>query len=211
MKKVSSILKKSDKEVMKIVRQLQVAYKLKRTLRYATKRDLNQHNESVAEHVFALFFLAQYFVAHEDLSSKFNTEKLHQILLFHDFGEITHGDVPTHWKTKNHEERERIAAKMIFANFPSPLYKNGYRSWNDYESQKSREACFAYALDKVEPLFELMNPINARSMKRLRFTLEDHLAKKIPATKDFPVMRKFVDVVTREMVKNDIFWQNDKR
>jgi len=50
------------------------------TKRYATKRDFDTHSESVAEHVFALFFLAQYFLPLEDTRHVLNVEKLYKIL-----------------------------------------------------------------------------------------------------------------------------------
>ena len=203
------IVEQSDGEIMDIIRQLQVAYKLKRTLRYATKRDFDVHSESVAEHVFALFFLAQYFLPFEDTQHVLNVEKLYKILLFHDFGEIEHGDIPYHLKTEEDERREREAAEGVFASLPLSMQKDAYESWKEYEQKKSPEARFANALDKTEPLFELLEPVNERSMKRLKFTYRDHISKKIPATEDFPVMRKFVDVASRDMLKRGIFWIPD--
>lgn len=167
------------------------------------------HSESVAEHVFALFFLAQYFLPLEDTRRVLNVEKLYKILLFHDFGEITNGDIPYHLKTEEDERREQKAAKAIFASLPAPMRRDAYESWKEYEQKKSPEARFANALDKTEPLFELLEPINEHSIKRLKFTYLDHISKKIPATEDFPIMRKFVDVASRDMLKRDIFWTPD--
>ena len=101
--------------------------------------------------------------------------------------------------------RTAIAAKAIFASLPETLAEVGYAGWQDYESRPDRTMRYAYALDKIEPLFELLHPTNELSMKRLKFTLENHKGRKIKATEDFPVMRRFCDVVTTDMVSRDIF------
>lgn len=200
------IPEQTDEQIMAIIRQLQVACKLKRTLRYDTTRDFATHSESVAEHVFSLFFLAQYFLPLEDPNRTLNTERLHQILLFHDFGEITHGDIPYHQKTKEREERERKDAIAIFASFPQELARISNDSWSIYQTQASPEARFAYALDKVEPLFELLDPVNEKTLKRIKFSYQDSNGKKMRATGGFPIMRKFVEVAQRDMLKRDVFW-----
>ncbi len=202
------ILNKSDTEILAIARQLRVAYGLKRTLRYATKRDENEHSESVAEHVFALMFLAEFFLPLEEANESFDVRKLHQILLFHDFGEIKHGDLPYHWKTEEDKKKEIEAAVEIFQSLPASMREESFARWSEYEKRESDEARFAYALDKVEPLFELMDPVNEQSMKRLKFSYEDHIGVKRRATEAFPVMRKFVEVITHSMVNREVFWKN---
>lgn len=209
MKTDIPIIKQSDEQIMETIRQLQVAYGLKRTLRYATKRDLDVHSESVAEHIFALLFLSQYFLPLEDTKRVLNVEKLYRILLFHDFGEITHGDIPYHLKTEEDERREQEAAENLFTSLPLSMRKEAYESWRDYERKESPEARFANALDKTEPLFELLDPINEQSIKRLKFTYSDHLDKKLLATEEFPIMRKFIDVASRDMLKRGVFWVDE--
>ncbi len=198
--------KLSDKQILDIANKLHVAYKLKRTLRYSTKRNLKVHSESVAEHIFALFFLAEYFMQHEKIGPSLNIEKLHRMLLFHDFGEIKDGDIPYHLKTSDDEKRERLAAKEVFKSLPRPLQKISYDSWNEYESLSSPEARFAFAIDKIEPLFELHDPVNEKSMKQLKFTYDMNIVKKRKATEKFPVMRRFIEVLSNDMVKRHVFW-----
>lgn len=204
------IQEQSDEQIMKIVEQLRIAYQLKRTLRYSSTRDFNEHSESVAEHVFALFFLAEYFLPLEDPQGKLHVTKLYRMLLFHDFGEIAHGDVPYHWKTAAHQAQEHEDAKALFASLPVPLATTAEESWRMYEEQSSPEARFAYALDKIEPIFELLDPVNEKTLKRVKFTYQDHIERKLRATEDYPVMRKFIDVTTRDMVSRDVFWKEEK-
>lgn len=209
MEPTTPIPEQTDEQIMSIIRKLQVAYKLKRTLRYDTKRDFSAHSESVAEHVFSLFFLAQYFLPLEDPNRTLNVERLYQTMLFHDFGEIIHGDIPYNVKTKEHELQEQKDAEEIFASFPQPLAQNAYDSWFLYQEQKSPEARFANALDKVEPLFELLDSVNEKTLKRTRFTYQDSTGKKMRATEGFPIMRKFVEVAQRDMFKRGVFWVDE--
>ncbi len=199
----------TDEQIMDIVKRLRVGYELKRTMRCSTARDFTIHSESVAEHVFALFFLSEYFRPLEDPEKKFDVEKLCHILLFHDFGEIVHGDVPYHMKTDAHRTQEKEDAEAIFDMLPTSLGKIGREGVNMYETQDCPEARFAYALDKIEPIFELLDPVNELSMKRLKFTYRDHIERKSKATEGFPIMRRFLDVVTRDMVARDVFWKEE--
>jgi putative hydrolase of HD superfamily len=201
-----SILDQTDGQIMETVRQLRVAYQLKRTLRYSSVRDFSVHHESVAEHVFALFFLTHYFHPLEDPGGALDRLKVYAILLFHDFGEIVHGDIPYHLKTQTHEEQEAADAEEVFASLPVMIGGEALRSWKEYEERKTPEALFAYALDKIEPMFELCDPVNERSIKRLRVPYDFHIRKKTSATESFPIMRKFMEVMTRDMVKRGVFW-----
>ena len=197
----------TDEHVMAETRKLLVPYRLKRTLRYNATRDHSIHNESVAEHVFALTYLAQYFLPLEDPERFMDWERINRILLFHDFGEIIHGDVPYHLKTAEHEAREREAATQVFASLPKPLGCLGRESWSDYEQRGSPEARFAYALDKLEPVFELHDAVNERSLVRLKHTFEDHIGKKRRAMEHvFPIMWRFVEVLSADMLTRGIFW-----
>lgn len=204
---MKKVLDMSDEEILKEAHQLRVAFGLKRTIRYASKRDLAAHNESVAEHVFGLIFLAQYFLLHEPIGPTLDAGKLSRILLFHDFGEIKYGDAVTYHKTKEHEEREKEAAKEIFALLPPSLQRVGFDAWHEYEEHLSPEALFANALDKIEPLFELLDPVNEQSIKRLKVTLEMHLGNKVKAAKNYPIMMRFVDVLTKDMVERSVFYE----
>lgn len=201
---------RTDEEIMDTVRRLRIAYQLKRTLRYSTARDFDTHNESVAEHVFGMFFLAEYFLPLEDPEKKLNIEKLHRLILFHDFSEITHGDVPYHWKTDAHRAQEEEDAVAIFAELPPPLNMTAHDSWHAYEMRDCPEARFAYALDKIEPVFELLDPVNEQSMKRLKFTYQDHIERKRNAVEGFPVIGEFLEATTRDMVARDVFWKEEE-
>ncbi len=202
---MSNVLEYSDEQVMKVVRQLRLAYKLKRTPRYGGIRDPKVHSESVAEHKFALLFLSRYFVRTEVLPRGLDMEKVDNLILFHDFGEIPRGDKPYISKTRADEERERYDAERVFKSLPEELQELGFISWQAFETRDGLEALFVNALDKVEPCFELQGRTNEQTLMRLGYTYEKHIGKKLAATERFPVMRKFVEVTARKKLGRGVF------
>ncbi len=102
--------------------------------------------------------------------------------------------------------REKEAAIEIFASMPEPVATLGLECWREYEEHKTPEARFAFALDKIEPLFELFDPINERTLKHLKTTFELHVVHKSKAVKDYPVMKRFTDVISKDMLDRGVFW-----
>jgi putative hydrolases of HD superfamily len=204
---MSNILQLTDKEILEEVQQLLVGYKQKSVIRYAGKRDTNIHAESDAEHVFGLIYLAQYFLHHEPIGPSLDAYKVCQILLFHDFPEIKYVDVVTYAKTAFDVEREEGAALEVFTSLPPSLRSLSKVRWQEYESRETPEGKFCYALDKIEPLFELMDPVAARSIKDLKITYEMHTEHKFKAAKDYPVMMRLTEVISKDMLSRDIFWK----
>ena len=80
-------------------------------------------------------------------------------------------------------------------------------SWGAYERRESPEALFVYALDKIEPVFELFDPVNEQTPIRLKQTYESHMGKKLEATQNYPCMRKFVEVMSEDMLRRGVFWK----
>lgn len=201
----SDILAASEETLVRIAHDVRVGYALKRTMRYSSTRDVSTHSESVAEHVFALMHLANFFLPLEDTEHVIQKAHLFDILLYHDFSEILHGDTPYHIKTATHIAQEAEDAQKIFASLPSHIGSLGLACWEEYEKRTTPEARFAYALDKVEPLFELLDPVNEHSMKRLDFTYEQNIGVKHRATEHYPIMRAFVDAISNDMRTRDVF------
>lgn len=197
----------TDEEILQEANKLLVGYQQKRIIRYAGVRQEEVHAESDAEHVFALMYLAQYFLMHEPSAQSLDKQKVMEILLFHDFPEIKYGDVVTYAKTESDIEREMGAAKEVFASLPESLQHLSHDRWEEYEKHETPEGKFCYALDKIEPLFELMDSIAIQSIKRLKITREMHVGNKYKAAADFPLMLRFTDVITKDWDTRDVFWQ----
>jgi putative hydrolase of HD superfamily len=204
---MTDILTLTDEELLVEAKKLLVGYKQKSVIRYAGAREEGVHAESDAEHVFGLIYLAQYFLQHESTGPALDAYKVMQILLFHDFPEIKYGDVVTFDKTESDQKREFGAAAEVFNSLPEALATLGKERWSEYEEQKTPEGRFCFALDKIEPLFELMDPVAEKSMKRLKVTYEMHVAHKFFAAKEYPVLMRFVEVMSKDMLARDIFYK----
>jgi len=204
---MKDILTYTDEEILEEAHKLRVGYGLKRTIRYNSERQTGVHTESVAEHVFALIYLAHYFLQLEEKGKTLNAQKVYDIFLFHDFGEIKYGDIVSYFKTDEHRAQEEEAAKEIFASLPESLQKMGYDNWLEYEKHTTPEGKFCYALDKIEPLFELLDPVNEKSVRRLKTTYDLHVSYKFKATEEYPLMRRFNEVLSKDMKDRGVFWE----
>ncbi len=200
----------TEEEILKEAKRLRVGYRLKRTLRYNTERNHEEHSESVAEHIFALLYLAEYFLRNEEFAEPLDALKVHQLLLFHDFEEIKNGDVVSYYKAPDHAEQSRRAAEEVFSSLPSSLREPGLAAWREYDERRTPEARFCYALDKIEPLFELFDEVNERSMKRLKVTYAMHVSNKFHVVADYPLMKRFTEVLSEDERRRGIFYDNEK-
>lgn len=192
-------------EVLTIARQLRIAYQLKRTLRYGTKRDMSVHSKSVAEHIYGLMILAEYFHPLETAARPLDLLHIFRLILFHEFGEIPRGDVPLFQKTKRHTLEEQADARLVFRGLPKLMRQLGHPIWFEAWERESPTAHFVHALDKTEPVFEFFDPINERSVRRLGQTYEQTCEPKFAATDRFPVMRRFVEVLLLDMKNRGVF------
>jgi 5'-deoxynucleotidase YfbR-like HD superfamily hydrolase len=204
---MKEVIDYTDEEILEEANRLVVGYKQKQIIRYASKREVDAHAESDAEHVFGLIYLAQYFLMHEPGAQLLDPNKVNQVLLFHDFPEIKYGDVVTYAKTESDIEKENNAAKEVFESLPQSLQSVAHDRWEEYEEHTTPEGKFCYALDKIEPLFELMDPVAIQSIKRLKITREMHVGNKYKAAANFPLMLRFTDVITKDWDTRDVFWK----
>jgi 5'-deoxynucleotidase YfbR-like HD superfamily hydrolase len=200
-------LRQDDNEIIRLAHEIVEFYPIKRVMRYKGERDSSLHLESDGDHVAGLMHLAEYFLPLEDPEEKLDWLLVHSMLKYHDIGEIDAGDLPYHLKTKLDEANEKEAAKAVIKRHPVSMQNKMQYCWDEFHKMETRESRIANALDKIEPLFELLHPVNETSLKRLKMTVRQHVVKKVRATREFPVMRRFVIAVTRDMFRRDVFWK----
>lgn len=200
-----SLLDLSDASILDLAHKIRLGYQMKRTMRYKTVRDNSTHNESVAEHVFGLGYLAPYFLHYDDPDGKLDQVKIHGIIQFHDFGEIPKGDQLFCRKSQANERIEFEGAMSVFGALPEPLCSLGKSFWLEYRDRKTPEAKFVYALDKIEPAFELLDRVNEQSQKRNKVTYEDYV-RKYPAIEPYPHMYRFGMAIGMDMKNRGIFY-----
>ena len=103
--------------------------------------------ESVAEHSWRLAIMA---LLCADEFPKLDINKVIKMCLIHDFGEALTGDVPSFWKTDEHEEEERRAIESLLGRLPEQLRSELGALFAEMEAKETQEAKLYKALDNME-------------------------------------------------------------
>ena len=110
--------------------------------------------ENDAEHSWHLALMAIVLFEHADESV--DLLKVIKMVLIHDIVEIDAGDTFIYDTQKAHcnTEAERLAANRIFGLLPEPQAEELIAIWEEFEAGETREAQFARAMDRLEPLLQ---------------------------------------------------------
>lgn len=122
---------------------------LKRELRNSWLSDGRQ--ESVAEHSWRMVMMA--IVLAPQVNLKLDMEKVLKMAAVHDLAEIEAGDIPTIHQTddvvRQKASNEQAAIERIRTQF-GELSEEIAILWREFEDQKTAEARFVRAIDKLE-------------------------------------------------------------
>jgi len=121
--------------------------KLKQNTRHIWSE--NNRQESVAEHCWRLSVMAL-LIADEFPAVDIN--KVVKMCLIHDFGEALTGDIPSFYKTKQHEEAEDLAINDLLNRLPDDLSKEFSELFLEMSAMKTEEAKLFKALDNLEAI-----------------------------------------------------------
>lgn len=152
------MVKSNSADLEKIFDFLHSTANLKNTLRYSACPLVKK--ESVADHTWRLTLMT--FLLADELKLKINKEKAMKISLVHDLGEAIYGDVDyrliaTHKVSKKvKEEKEKKGMQEILKTLPKKTANEIYSLWKEYQDQKTEEAKFVKAVDKLEALAYLI-------------------------------------------------------
>lgn len=119
-----------------------------------TKLFNSDRNENDAEHSWHLAMMA--IVLAEHANEPVDILKVVKMVLIHDIVEIDAGDTFIYDTQKNHTntEEERLAANRIFGLLPEEQTKELITIWEEFEAGETKEARFAKAMDRLEPLLQ---------------------------------------------------------
>ncbi len=187
------------------IAKLQRIYELKQEIRYGESRTDATNPESVAEHVFGMHVLFEYFWPLEDPGKKWDQAKMRQMITFHDVDEIITGDKIGYLKTAADKAAEAHAHQQVMEEIPATLKNSIATVLSEYEERETVEAKFIKAIDKIEPVFHVFNPAGKELLHRMRTTREQHDSIKLPYFQPFPVIKRFYDVSIAKMVNDGYF------
>lgn len=119
--------------------------KLKCNTRHSWTSD--GRRESVAEHSWRLAVMA---MLCEDEYPELDISKVIQMCLIHDWGEAVTGDIPSFYKTSDHEAAEELAIKSLLSQLPVDIQKNMTALFDEMNALQTSEAQLYKALDQME-------------------------------------------------------------
>ncbi len=196
----------TDERIFDDFNRLQYLYKLKEVTRYNQDRHETDSTESVAEHLYGMMLLTEYFLPFEDPEGKLDKAKIFEMILFHDIDEIETGDVLGYRKTEADRARELDAMKRVLAGGPLNMQELMTARVEEYEAKETPEAKFAKAMDKVEPLVQIFNEKWKQVLVKNKTTAEESLRIKTPYIGDFPYVKKFSMTIHDALVAQGFFW-----
>ena len=133
------------------------ADRLKHVLRATTVVD-GSRPENSGEHSWHLALYAM--VLADQAPEGVRIDRVMRMLILHDLVEIDAGDVPLHSAAGTaHDAPERhaaeaAAARRLFGLLPGPLGAGLHALWAEFEAGRSRDAVFARALDRAQPVMQ---------------------------------------------------------
>lgn len=195
----------SDDFVIEELKRVQVLYELKRVIRYNHARQQEQHTESDAEHIFGMHCLVDYFLPLEDTKQRWDREQIHLMVQYHELDEIVAGDKISYVKTAADKAAEQIEMFTTLARLPLHMQPTINRVLTDYLALRTPEAKFVKAIDKIEPVFHLYNETGKQTLAYLKTKKDEHDRVKYPYVNDFPVIKRFADVMTEQFVKEGFY------
>lgn len=119
-----------------------------------TKLFNSNRNENDAEHSWHLAMMVMVLAEHSN--TKIDILKVLKMVLIHDIVEIDAGDVFIFDTLKEHNntKEELKAAKRIFGILPKNQAEEFISLWLEFEEGFSKEAQFAKAMDRFEPILQ---------------------------------------------------------
>ena len=108
--------------------------------------------ENDAEHSWHLALMAV--ILEEHSAEPVDVLRVVKMVIIHDLVEIDAGDTFAYDEEgqRGKVDRERTAAKRIFALLPAGLSEELRDLWEEFEARKTAEARYANALDRLQPL-----------------------------------------------------------
>ncbi len=178
-----------------------IYFNLKHTIRWARDRE-GDYTESVAEHVFGMQVLLNYFLPLIDTEHTLDRNLAYHMATWHDMAEAVVSDMTTKTKTQAHEEAEKEAEAMLIATAPAHLTDMLTTIYGTYDIRASAEAKLVKAIDKMEPMFHLyflkQKGISVPDHYPMQWEADEYRKHRAKYLDAFPILKRFDDVLYEE-------------
>jgi 5'-deoxynucleotidase YfbR-like HD superfamily hydrolase len=201
-----------DEFIIGELKNFLVYYNLKHTLRWGVDNGQKDSTESVAEHIYGMHILAEYFLPfYPELSNN----RVKSLITWHDMAEALVDDMRTKEKTDEHRKNEYEAEKQIVDTSGNQIKEELRSIFVEYELQESVESKFVKAIDKAEPLFHMYFSIEfsrrssdnptIQSSEWVKADYVNHLKQYI---EDYNLLWRFQEIIIPELDKASLFIKN---
>jgi putative hydrolase of HD superfamily len=177
--------------------------KLKRILRQTILTD-SSRQETSAEHSWHLGVMA--LILSEYAEREVDVLRVLKMVLIHDLVEIDAGDTYCYdqVETQDQEQREKKAADRLFGLLPEDQTQELRGLWEEFEAQKTPEARFAVALDRLQPILQNYHTEGAMWKKNC-ISRAQVVARNQPIEDGSPALWDYVVHLLDDAVKKDMF------
>lgn len=160
-----------------------------------------RRKESVADHSWRMALMAL-LLAHVPEFSQVDLDRVIHLCLIHDLGEAFTGDIPTFQKGRADREEENRIYQDWLQTFPEEDRKEWEALLSEWESQTSKEAQVARALDKLEAVIS-HNESDIRTWLPLEHSLQfTYPEKAVSFSPWLKALKQLVDQWTRQKEKD---------
>ncbi len=187
------------------VKRLQYLYGLKTKIRYGQKRPDGDLTESVAEHIYGMHLLAQYFIPLENPTGDWDKLKIFSMITVHDIDEIETGDTIGYLKTDIMRKEQHNAKYIAINNSPTHLQNTFINLIEEYEAQETVEARFVKAIDRFEPNIQMYSDFGKKIITINKTTAEQSKRIKDHFIEPFPVIHQFNLLIQKIMIDEGYF------
>ena len=165
--------------------------------------------ENDAEHSWHLALMALVLCEHVRAEEKPDLLRVIKMALLHDLVEIDAGDTYCYDEKANAGKRERelAAADRLFGILPPDQAREFRELWEEFEEQRTPEARFAAALDRLQPL--TLNYIaGGKSWREHGITYSQVIKRNSSIGESSPALWKFTLEMIREAVRKGYIKDN---
>lgn len=165
--------------------------------------EVNKRKESTADHVYGCIIIAQHFL--KKVKEPLDEAKVLKLILYHDLVEIETGDffILDEKKRKNKDKIEEEGAKLLAKRMPETISSEFLDLFNEYEERKTKEAQFAVAMDKLEPMIHWA--LYSDDWTKWGFNEENLISTKVKYLEPFPELLDFFNEMMEELKEKGYF------
>lgn len=163
----------------------------------------DERREDDAQHSWHISLMAM--ILAEYTNEEVDLGKVIKMLLTHDLVEIYAGDTFCYDKVGNDDKKERelLAAEKIFGILDEDKGKELRLLWDEFEEMETKEALFAAAMDRLQPMLSNYNN-EGGTWKKFNVAKSDIYKRIAPVKESSDILWNFVQTMIEDAHKKGL-------